>query len=123
MTRFGSGNRRTASLLAEGEDELSSDGCMEVRRSLEAKARLIYTSPMLDFSQPCRHRLLDFRKLGEHSAQKLHRQSDHVRLTSLDDVDPIEAVLIAKGPGLSLPLIGGQITPIAGRKFGPSQAG
>src|SRR5262245_42146364 len=46
---------------------------------------------------------------NHHPRQQLQRQADDVRLASLDDVHPVEAILIAEGPGLARPLAGVQI--------------
>ena len=45
----------------------------------------------------------------QHFGQQFHRQADDVRLAAFEDVDPIEAVLVAEGPGLAVPLAAGDV--------------
>ena len=49
------------------------------------------------------------REISQHFRQQFHRQSDDIRLAARDDVNPIESILVSKGPGLSLPLLAIQV--------------
>ena len=52
--------------------------------------------------------------LAEHLSDQFHRQADDVGFAAGDDVDPSEAVLVTKCPGLVLPATAGEVVVQSG---------
>ena len=49
------------------------------------------------------------RRFRQHFFQQFHRQADHVRWASFDDVQPVVAVLVAECAGFAFPAAAFQI--------------